>query len=209
MNYMKTITKETPNFKVKLAGGFLACKLQGIGVRKGKVGKVPGGLVERFYHLGLQYFSPYESTLMMVREVEDPGECAANEERVYLASTGEFFCFYVGLAPFADCAQISAQFFELEDCARAIPKFLPQPVPALRLTGCSDMQRFFPRRVAVRGRRAGGDPAPAAGGGEAAGAPVLALEDGSVASDVSSEEDAPDCGYEGLLYPLAEAYEAH
>ena len=70
--------------------------------------------VERWYHLGLQYMSPFDPTFWEVDPVEDPGEVEPQPRRRYVQGTAIFLRIHRAMMPFAKSSRISGQWFRLE-----------------------------------------------------------------------------------------------
>ena len=101
-----------------------------------------GSNVEVWLHLGHITLSPFTPGALQVEPCEPLPEHEPSTQRVYLrsvrAATWEKL-----LIPLAQCAEISCQWYELEETARPIADFCPGPLPVLCLRGYPDPVRFF------------------------------------------------------------------
>ena len=155
-------------------------------------------------HIGLQYLNPFVPTMMKVVVVPNPGETAESADRVYVQATIGCAVLHKALPWLRGRRTVDMRLYELEETARAIPRFIVDVVPLVPLQGCREALRVLPRPRARRARGvggAGGGPnvprgGPADGGGES---------DSSVVELGHAEED-PD-PLADLLAVAAEAFE--
>ena len=105
-----------------------------------------------YWHIGLLYLSPFRPTFMKVNIVEGVNETEPTPERMYIESANEFATVHQALAHYADCSEIDAEFWVLEECSRPIPgPFRLRPVPMVRMRDMEASVSVWPRR-----RRDGG-----------------------------------------------------
>lgn len=208
LNYIKFMCKARANFRRDLAEGFLVLRLLTRPTCDDEPVGESDGHADLWLHIGLMYFSPYEPSFMHVEPVASvPGEVPADTRRVYIRSMGEFPSLRSAIGPLRGASTISAKWYRIEEAARPIAEFLPQPVPALLLPGFADAQQFWPRRQPMARSKASAGPD--AGGGLEdvfAEAPVAQADEGEEAEPEAEDEDAPP-EFVAMLDPLLDAYD--
>ena len=207
LNYMKAIARARVGFRDDLRGGFLAVRLVGMKTDYESLISDGDGLVERWYHIGLHYLSPYEPSFMAVEEVADPLEVDANPKRVYVRSLHQYHEVWQGLEPFRESDTIAAKWYRVEESERPIGGFCPCPTPLLRMSGFESAQQWWPRRLgSARAPRAAN---PDADGDEGSDE-VESLDEGDDAGEdlaPAPEDEGPAPAFEGLLDAIRGAYD--
>ena len=203
--YMKVIYPTSSSMKEKLLDGKLILKLEG---------KIPGGdggpaaeagTMLRWVHVGHMSLKPYKPRVLLVEPTDDLSEHEPNTARLYFRGV-DFAAFYIALLPVAKCTEIWCQWYELEDTEKELGRFVPEPLPALRLPAYEEPERFFPRRLP---RRAAGGPAAAAaadGGDDEVLPSDLDLGSAESGDECPSDEE-PLLAIEALVEEVVAAYE--
>lgn len=171
----------------RLKDGVIVVRLIGSSrvVQRGELADVE--LHEAWWHIGMQYITPFRPTFMELRRVADLGEMPADMSRVYVASTGKFAVLHKVIEPLGNAAACVAEFWVLEDSRRQIPQFSLRAVPLLPLAALGDDIKFWPRPSRARARRAPGN-----GGGEEDRMPAVEDGDGGDDDGDGAPEDEPD-----------------
>ena len=161
-------------------------RLRGATVGAALLNAEPSDFVDEWYHIGMQYLSPFRPTYHRVRPVADPGEVDPSPVRYYVESCGQFLRGHKAMSPFQKCARISMQVYRLETALRELPRVTPRVVSVIRFPGFEESVQWWPRRQAQRRARAAGDEPDVASGDEDA---PMALEDAAAAAEPPEEEE--------------------
>ena len=204
---VKTVCPMGSASRTNLAEGRLVVRLLGRPRDFEAVVGQEGAIVDRWLHIGLMYFSPYEPTLWQVEPVDDQKEMAPDDKRVFVSGTENFLSLHQAMEPFRTSETISMRWYQMEETDRPLAAFLPQPVPIVQMAGFGASQQFWPRARAAggRGERSAANDAPVAADDEAED--VEGNEEGEPALENEGTDADFEAEFSALLHPLLDAYE--
>lgn len=111
------------------------------------------GTKDDWWHIGLNYLSPFKPTLMSVKPVEKDDETVPSADRVFIESTYQFANVFEMMQRYTTTPSLTASFYQLEESQRRIGAFLPQPVPILALrSGTQDAFQLWPKTKKARAK---------------------------------------------------------
>lgn len=209
LNHAKMVCPLETSGRGALVGGRLVVRLLGRPSEYEAMFAESGpGIQDIWYHIGLMYKSPFEPVFMEVCPVPDLAEAPPDRRRIYVKSLHKFSCLYQAFEPFSESDVISARWYRLEEADRPIAAFSPETVLVIEMAGFSESKQFWPRRTHSTSRVAGVGPATPGVivGGEFG--PEQVESDPEQGRDNGQAEEGSDLEFEGLLYPLLDAYEA-
>ena len=108
-------------------------------------------ILDKWFHIGLMYLSPYEPHFQEVLPIEDVAEAEPDRRRVWVTGAQRFVSAFVALQELQDAGTIASRWYRLEESERYVPDFQTQPLPLVELPGHSESKRFWPRAVAKQG----------------------------------------------------------
>ena len=150
--FLKAVFPFRSESRTALVSGHFAVKLTAAPLDYEAIVGDVDSVKDIWYHIGLQYQSPWETTFWEVRPVPDLGEVAPDPRRVYVSGTSNFASMHKGFVPFRDAGTISARWYRVEEGIRHLGTFNASPVPLLAHGVWGEARQFWRRR----GRAVGG-----------------------------------------------------
>ena len=147
---MRGIFRHDTRHRALLASGHIVMRLIGKPAPPDEEGDIDlldliDQSLDEWWHIGLNYFKPFFPTCLRVSVTDDHGELHAAVDRLYIKPDEDVVNQYELMQRYVKVATLSVQFYELEDSERRVARFLPQPLPILKLRGMREPHQVWPK----------------------------------------------------------------